>query len=138
MARILKASLLYFAIVFGCGFVLGTIRMLWLVPRIGTRGAELLETPIMLVISALAAGWTARRLAIPYRSSARLTMGGGALALLLVAEFGFVLWIRGLTIREYLSTRDPVAGIVYYIALGIFAIMPLVVSRRPTKSSAPA
>jgi hypothetical protein len=45
---ILKAGLIYFAIVFGAGFVLGTIRTLWVVPRLGTRMAELMETPIML------------------------------------------------------------------------------------------
>ena len=42
---ILKAEVLYFALVFGAGFVLGTIRTLWVVPRFGTRMAELMETP---------------------------------------------------------------------------------------------
>ena len=42
---ILKAGVLYFALVFGAGFVLGTIRTLWVVPRVGTRKAELMETP---------------------------------------------------------------------------------------------
>jgi hypothetical protein len=51
-------------------------------------------------------------------------MGGIALVLLLVAEFGLVLWLRGLSIREYLATRDPVSGTVYYVMLGVFAIMP--------------
>jgi hypothetical protein len=53
--QILKAGALYFALVFGAGFVLGTVRTLWVVPRIGTRMAELLEEPIMLVIIILAA-----------------------------------------------------------------------------------
>jgi hypothetical protein len=60
---ILKAGVLYFALVFGAGFVLGTIRTLWIVPRLGTRMSELMETPIMLVITILAARWTVRRLA---------------------------------------------------------------------------
>jgi hypothetical protein len=29
----------------------GTVRTLWVIPRIGTRTAELLETPIMLVVA---------------------------------------------------------------------------------------
>ena len=127
--RILKAGVLYFVLVFGMGFVLGTIRTLWVVPRLGTRMAELMETPIMFVVTILAARWIALRLAVPPTRSGRLGMGGIALGLLLVAEFGLVLWVRGLSIREYLATRDPVAGAVYYVMLGIFAIMPLLVAR---------
>jgi type IV secretory pathway TrbD component len=56
-------------------------------------------------------------------------MGGIALGLMLAAEFGLVLWVRGLCIREYLATRDPVSGTVYYVMLGVFAIMPLRVAR---------
>jgi hypothetical protein len=32
--QILKAGSLYFALVFGAGFVLGPIRMLWVIPRL--------------------------------------------------------------------------------------------------------
>jgi hypothetical protein len=38
--RIMKAGMLYLALVFGAGFVLGPIRILWVVPRFGTRTAE--------------------------------------------------------------------------------------------------
>jgi hypothetical protein len=41
ISKVLKAGALYFALVFGAGFVLGSIRVLWLVPRIGERTAEL-------------------------------------------------------------------------------------------------
>ena len=127
---ILKAGALYFALVFGAGFVLGTVRTLWVVPRFGMRIAELTETPIMLVVTIAAARWIVHRLAVPSVPSSRLGMGFVALGLMLVAEFGFVLWLRGLSIREYLATRDPVSGTVYYVMLGVFAIMPLLVARR--------
>ena len=126
---ILKAGVLYFALVFGAGFVLGTVRTIWVVPRVGTRTAELMETPIMLVVTIVAARWTVLRLAVPSVPSARLGMGGVALVLMLVAEFGLVLWLRGLSIREYLATRDPVSGTVYYLMLALFAIMPLLLDR---------
>ncbi len=48
--QILKAGALYFALVLGAGFVLGPIRILWVVPRIGTRMAELMETPIIFKV----------------------------------------------------------------------------------------
>jgi hypothetical protein len=34
--QILKARVLYFSMVFGIGFLLWTIRPLWIVPRVGT------------------------------------------------------------------------------------------------------
>lgn len=33
--QILKAGVVYFALVVGAGFVLGTIRVLWIAPRFG-------------------------------------------------------------------------------------------------------
>ncbi len=129
MMQILKAGVIYFSFVFSTGFVLGTVRTLWVVPRVGTRLAELMEAPVMLVVTIVAARWIVRHFSIPYGPSARLGMGGIGLSLLLVAEFGLVLWLRGTSIREYLATRDPVSGAVYYVLLGVFAIMPLFVAR---------
>lgn len=127
--QILKAGLLYFAIVLGSGFAFGTIRTLWVAPRVGTRSAELLEMPIMLVVTIVAARWAVLHLAIPTTPSARFTMGGIALVLLLAAEFGLVLWLRGLSIGEYLATRDAVSGTVYCVMLVVFAIMPIFVAK---------
>jgi hypothetical protein len=128
--RVLKAGALYFAIVFGAGFVLGPMRNLWVVPRFGTRVAELMETLIMLVVTILAARWIVRHLAVPPKASSQLGMGCVALGLMLVAEFTLVLWLRGLSISEYLASRDPVSGTVYYMMLGVFCVMPLLVARR--------
>jgi hypothetical protein len=116
--QILRAGALYFLMFFGAGFVLGPIRILWGVPRLGTRLAEVFEAPIMLVIVFLAARWAVRRLAVPSAPWSRLSMGCVALGLLLLAEFSLVLWLRGLSIHEYLAGRDPVAESVYYFALG--------------------
>ena len=125
--QVVKAGVLYFALVFAVGFVLGTIRTRWIVPRFGTRMAELMEMPIMLAVTIVAASWTVVRLSVPMMWSARLEMGCMALVLMLIAEFGFVLWIRGLSIKEYFATRDPVSGAAYYLLLLVFAIMPRLV-----------
>jgi hypothetical protein len=117
-------------LVFGAGFVLGPIRILWVVPRFGVRVAELMETPIMFVIILVVARWIVRRLAVLSTPSSRLGMSFVALGLMLVGEFTLVLWLRGLSISEYLASRDPVSGTVYYGMLGVFAIMPLLVARR--------
>jgi hypothetical protein len=126
----LKPGLLYFAVVFGAGFVLGPIRIIWAVPRFGTRWAELLEMPLMLTVTVLAARWIIRKFAVPPASSVRLGMGFWALVLMLVAEFLLVTRLRGISISEYLATRDPLSGAAYYVTLIVFALMPLLVVRK--------
>jgi hypothetical protein len=125
-----KAGALYFALVFGAGFVLGTIRTVWFVPRLGARTAELLEVPVMLAVSYTAARWAVRRLGVPRAAAARLGMGLIALGLMLAAEFGFVLWLRSLTIQQYITSRDPVARAVYYVSLFLYAVFPLLVKHK--------
>ncbi len=122
--KILKAGALYFAVVFGAGFFLGTIRTLWIVPSFGTGKAELMEAPIMFAITVLASRWVVGRLAIRASFPGRLAVGLVALGLLLLTEFTVVLWIRGLTIAAYLAGRDPVAGTVYVVLLAALALMP--------------
>jgi hypothetical protein len=127
--QILKASVLYFALVFGAGFVLGTIRVLWIAPSFGTRTAELMEAPIMFAVTILAARWVVRFLSLSPKAVTRLSVGFTALGFMLGAELTFVLWLRGLTIGEYVASRDPVSGTVYIVMLGVFALMPLLVAR---------
>jgi len=84
----------------------------------------------MLVVIIIAARLTVLRLAMPPMLSARIGIGCTALILMLVAELGFVRWIRGLSIKQYFATRDPVSGTAYYLMLVVFAAMPLLVARR--------
>jgi hypothetical protein len=128
--QLLKTGFLYFVLVFAAGFLLGTVRVLWLVPRLGERTAELMETPIMLLVIITAAYWAVRRLAVPPTLPKRLAVGVIALVLLLAAEITFVLSLRGLSIAEYVAARDPVSGSVYLAMLVVFAVMPLLVARR--------
>jgi type IV secretory pathway TrbD component len=70
-----------------------------------------------------------RRLAIPHSIGQRLAVGLAALALMLSAELTVVLWLRKLTLAEYVASRDPVAGSVYLLSLAAFAAMPALVGR---------
>jgi hypothetical protein len=133
MTEILKAGTLYFLLVFGAGFVLGPIRVLWAVPRFGVRTAELIEAPIMLLVIVSAAGWIGRRYGSMFTRGRRLAVGLLALGLLLVAELGVVYGVRGLTLAEYAASRDPVAGAVYIVLLILYAVMPALVALRETE-----
>ncbi len=129
MAPAIKAGLCYFALTFGAGFVLGPLRMLVLVPRVGARVAELAELPVMIVVTWLAARWTIRRFHVPSSTRLRLVMGALALALLLAAELSLVQPLRGLTLEQYFATRDPVSGTAYYATLVLLSLMPIIVER---------
>ena len=82
--NILKAAVAYFALVFGAGFVLGPIRILFIVPRFGVRLAELMEFPVMLVVIVLAARWLVRKFQLAAHA---LLVGFLALALMVTFEF---------------------------------------------------
>jgi len=130
MSGIAKAAGLYFIAVFGAGFLLGIARVLWLVPQIGARAAELIEMPLMLAIMIFAARWIVRRHAVPWQTRYRLAVGGIALALVLLAEFAVVLPLRGVSLEQYWSGLDRVSGSLYYALLGLYALLPLLVQRR--------
>jgi len=126
---VLAAGVLYFVLVFGAGFLLGALRTLLLVPRIGARKAELLESPVMLAVSYFACSWVVSWLQLPESILVRLETGLVAFALMLVAEFGLMLRLRKLTLKAYLAGRDPVSASVYYLLLLVFAALPLFVGR---------
>ena len=83
-----------------------------------------MEMPLMLMASVLAALWVVHRLAVPPGVGTRLSMGLVALGVLLLAEFSVVLRLRGLSIAEYWTNRDPVSGTVYILMLALFGLMP--------------
>jgi len=119
---------IYFLLVFGVGFILGTVRVLWVVPHLGVRTAELVEAPLMLAATYFAACFITQRFGA-IRRVEYLHSGLVALLLLLITEFSVVLGLQGLSVREYLAERDPVAGGVYVAMLFIFTVMPWLVGK---------
>ena len=119
---IFKPALLYFLIVFGAGFILGPIRVLLVVPRLGIRWAELLEMPVMLTVIYFASGKINRR--FPLGAADRLRYGLLALGLALAAELGVAVFVQGRSIWDAFLDRDPVSGSAYYGLLIVFAILP--------------
>lgn len=128
--NVLKAAVIYFLIVFGAGFVLGTLRVLFVIPLVGSRFAELLEMPLMLAAIVLGARWINQHLIAIASLSTQLSTGLIALGLVLLAEMAVGVGLRGLSPIESLHNPDPVSGTIYYIMLGIFALMPWFLARR--------
>jgi hypothetical protein len=126
--RIAGASLRYFGVVFGVGFVLGTVRALLLVPRVGDRVAELVEAPLMAAAIVLASLWSVRCERLTPKEW--LVAGVVAAACVLVADVVVGVMLRGMTLRQVFLERDAVAGPVYYALVAWFAVAPWLVARR--------
>lgn len=108
---------------------MGTIRVPFLVPRLGERYAELLEMPFMFVAIVLAARYVIRRFDLPASPPLRLRIGFVALALSVVAELLLATAMQGRSLAEFIASRDPVSGAVYLAMLLLFALMPAILGR---------
>lgn len=127
--RSFKPAVLYFVLVLGTGFVLGMIRVPFLVPRLGERYAELLEMPFMFVAIVLAARFVVRRFDLPASLSVRLQVGFAALAMSVLAELLLATVLQGRSLAQFIASRDPVSGSVYLVMLLLFALMPAILGR---------
>ncbi|TJY55186.1 hypothetical protein E4T66_21155 [Sinimarinibacterium sp. CAU 1509] len=137
MRQVLLAAVSYFGLVFGAGFMLGAIRVPLLVPRLGERAAELLEMPLMVGVTVLAARFVVRRHAVPLQWSVRARVGAIALALLIGAELLLAVVMQDRSLAQYIASRDPVSGIAYLMALLLYAAMPCLLMRfrRPASNN---
>ncbi|MFN3990738.1 MAG: hypothetical protein ACK4IS_10820 [Erythrobacter sp.] len=120
---VLRAASAYWAVVFALGFVLGTLRTLWLAPAVGVTAATIMELPIMLAASWWAAGLLVRRFAL-VTAGAALKMGALAFALLMAAELALAMGLMGKSPGEWLggfAAFHAQLGLAGQIA---FALMP--------------
>jgi len=122
----IKAGAAYFFMVFALGFVLGTIRVLWLVPMMGEAAAVAAEQPVILTASWLAARWLVQRYDM-VRARDRLTMGASAFALLMIAELLLAVSLFGQTPGQWLGGIMTMPGPIGLAGQMMFGLMPLVV-----------
>jgi hypothetical protein len=127
---VLRGAAVYFSIVFAVGFVLGALRVPYLVPRFGERSAELAEMPLMFVAIFLAAGYVVKLYGAAVSPRGWAFAGIAALGLLVCAEVLLGMALAGRGVGDYIASRDPVSGSVYLGMLLVFAAMPWLRRRR--------
>lgn len=126
---LLRSAFAYFAGIFALGFVLGTVRVLWLVPRLGETAAVLIELPVMVTASWLWARRIVARHRLPSRRSA-LALGLGGLALLLLAELALGLTLFGQSAGQWLAALTTPPGALGLAGQVLFGLMPALVWKR--------
>lgn len=122
----LIAGVAYFGMVFALGFVLGTVRTLFVAdaPGGGRLLGVLIELPIMLTASWFLCSFAIRRFGVPATLGARALMGGLAFALLLLAELMVGALLFGRTASEHFALyREPSYALGLAAQIG-FALMP--------------
>jgi hypothetical protein len=88
----------------------------------------------MLAVITVAARVVVGRMRHP-GPGACLAIGALALLFMLLVEFTVVLGLRGITLVQYLESRDPVAGGAYALSLLLFMLMPALLTWRQEDST---
>ena len=122
----IRAAVVYFAVVFAAGFMLGTIRVVFFVPKIGEEVAVLFELPLMLIISWITCVRIINRFCAPAALAPRLAMGGLAFPLLMAAEVGVSVFAFGRTAVEHFQSFLNTASLLSLAAQVAFAFFPAI------------
>jgi hypothetical protein len=139
----ISAGFIYFTIVFSIAFILGTIRVLVLVPQIGELCAVLTETPMILTVSWLTMRWIVitkqnHQPDITMVVQNRIVMGMAAFFFLMVAEWLLSVAVFNKTSPEFwkdlTSSPAKTIGLMCQVAYGLFPVMEWwMISRTTTK-----
>ena len=118
-----KAGAAYFAIIFSLGFLLGTLRVLFIIPRIGELAATMLELPVILTASWFVSGWLIKRLRVAPDTASRLWMGAAAFGLTMIAEPLLGLSF-GQSLADQWTALSRPAGLVGLAGQALFGLVP--------------
>ncbi len=124
------AATVYFFTLFALGFVLGTVRVLIVVPQIGDLAATLMEVPVMLGAAFFLCRWVVGRWQVSPDLAARGAMALWFLLLLVLFETLLGIALFGRTLAEIWSGLATPAGLIGLTAQAIAALLPLFVGRR--------
>ena len=121
----LRAGFVYFGIVFTIGFVLGAIRVLAVVPRIGELFAVLIELPLMLAASWIVCKSLIAHFQVLADIVDRAIMGASAFAFLLVSEVALSTYVFGNPIESTFMNYQTIHGFVGICGQLAFAAFPM-------------
>ncbi len=124
--RATVAGLAYVGLVFAAGFVLGILRVLIVIPRVGEIAAVLIELPFLLGLSWLACRWLTKSFDVPPTFGIRLLMSVTAFAVLMFAELAGSTLGFGRTLSEHMAQYRQIAGLLGLAGQIAFAAFPII------------
>lgn len=129
MKRALAAGALYAVALFALGFLLGTLRVMLVVPMLGEFAATLIELPLMLTAAYVMCRWIVRRWRVAERASTRAAMALSFLLLMLLFEAVLGLTLMGRTAAEQAAAFATPSGLAGLAAQTISALFVFLVDR---------
>lgn len=133
-SRSLLAGALYFVLVFAIAFLLGTIRFLVIVPRVGDFVGVLIELAILLPLAWVICARVMIRSRVPHRPAPRLIVSASAFLLLLSTEFVLSFWLFGTSVDAYFGsfgTPHGAFGLAGQVAFALFPVVQLLTPPKP-------
>jgi hypothetical protein len=121
-----RAGIAYTLCVFVFAFVVGTIRVTLVAPRLGTLLAVVLEAPIVLAVSWRVSLWCNRRFNVSRDPRARTLMGAVAFSVLMLLELGVSVLAFGETLDHYFAKYASTPGVIGLAMQVCFATIPWV------------
>jgi RDD family len=110
---------------YAAGFIFGALRETFVTPRHGRLAATLIEMPLMLTVSYVAAHHVLGRFDTLPGTGDKLLIGTTAFLLLLAAEIALSRAMRGWSLGRWLDHLKTAEGAVSIVMFGLFAVMPL-------------
>ncbi len=127
------AGIAYTLAVFVFAFAVGTIRVTLIVPRLGPLVAVLIEAPIVLAVSWLAALWCTRHFNVSRDAAARIRMGTVAFTCLMLLELGFSVLVFGEPVGHYFVKYTSGPGVIGLVMQACFATLPWIQRNLPSR-----
>jgi hypothetical protein len=129
----LAAAIVYFLLVYACGFATGVAREFLVTPRTGLTLALWIELPVMVAASFWAARYVLRRFGIRNHLQDRLSLGLLGLAFLVLAEEIMSWVLRGVSVFTLWAHFSVLAAIANFGGLLLSALMPLMIGIRAVR-----
>jgi hypothetical protein len=121
------AGAVYFLALFALGFILGTLRVLFVAPHFGDLAATFAEVPVMLTAGFYCCRWAVRRWHVSRTVAMRWAMVLCFLTLLILFETLLGLTVFGRTLDEQWTALATPAGMLGLCAQLIAALFPTIV-----------
>ena len=130
LKRALFAATAFFLALFALGFVLGTIRVVFVAPRFGQLAATFAEAPLMVIAAVFVCRWAVRHWQVPRMIAIRWTMVVWFMTLLFTFETVLAAALFGRTAAGQWAALTTPAGLLGVSVQIITALLPVLVGRR--------